>query len=115
MVKQGRGFHSLSDGWRVSPLPSPSQMWVFFSDEKVICSHPVWGLWREFGETDRLATGVRVADKQRERQERRRRVDGDGAEGIGQQPRPTDTEVYCGWGLTFIHQAERKMEYTLHM
>lgn len=91
-------------------------MWVFFSDEKVICSHPVWGLWREFGETDRLATGVRVADKQRERQERRRRrVDGDGAEGIGQQPRPTDTEVFCGWGLTFIHQAERKMEYTLHM
>lgn len=90
-------------------------MWVFSSDEKVICSHPVWGLWREFGAADRLATGVRVADKRRERQERRRRVDGDGAEGIGQQPRPTDTEVYCGWGLTFIHQAERKMEYTLHM
>lgn len=49
----------------------------FFSNEKVICSHPVWGLWREFGEDDRLATGVRGADKRKERQGRRRRV-GDG-------------------------------------
>lgn len=33
MVPHGRGFHSLSDGWRVSPLPSPSQM-CFFSQMK---------------------------------------------------------------------------------
>lgn len=53
------------------PAPLFLNLFIYFSlDGKVICSHPVWGLWREFGETSRLATGVSAADKRRERQER---------------------------------------------
>lgn len=72
-------------------------------DEKVICSHPVWGLWREFGATDRLATGVSGTDKQRQRQEGQRRRREGAAAGRA------DTDVFCGAGLTFVHQAGPKM------
>lgn len=87
----------------MEPPPPPRRpKRIFFSlDEKVICSHPVWGLWRELGENGRLATGVSAADKQKG-------TPGEAATG-GKRGRrwPTDTEVYCGWGVTFSHQAEQ--------
>lgn len=59
---------------RASPPPPPFPLHFSSLDEKVICSHPVWGLWPEFGASDRLPTGVSATDKQRQRQERRRRL-----------------------------------------
>lgn len=87
--------------WMESFLPPALSQPYFFLDLKVICSHPVWGLWREL---ERAAGSPQVWTLPISEGKPREEAMGEGRGGGWQR----DMDVHRGPRPTFIHDIVHK-------